>query len=204
MARECGARFYMDATQSAGALALDLERIGPDMCAVDPYKWLLAPNGAAFFYVSPDLRERLEPQVFGWRSDRNWRLVEDLSAGSPKLPESAERYEGGMLNFPSIYALGESVRLILETGIDHIEPRVLALADATADTLENLGALVAHRHTNIISARWENGAAARIHDALKKRRILVSARRGALRVSPHFYNDQSDLETLQTAIADTL
>jgi selenocysteine lyase/cysteine desulfurase len=204
MAAGCGARFYVDATQSAGALAIDLERIGPDMCAIDPYKWLLAPNGAAFFYVSSALRDRLEPQVFGWRSDRNWRSVEDLSIDSPNLPESAERYEGGMLNFPSIYALGESLGLILETGIEDIQQRVLRLANAAADVLEGLGAAVAHRDTNIISARWESGTAARLRDALKARRILVSARGGALRVSPHFYNDQSDLETLQTAIADTL
>jgi selenocysteine lyase/cysteine desulfurase len=204
MARQCGARFYVDATQSAGALAIDLEQISPDMCAVDPYKWLLAPNGAAFFYVSPALRERLAPQVFGWRSDRNWRSVEDLSADSPNLPDSAERYEGGMLNFPSIYALGESVGLILETGIDHIERRVLGLANATADILESLGAVAAHRNTHIISAKWENGAAARIYDFLRERRVLVSARRGGLRVSPHFYNDESDLEILQTALADAL
>lgn len=203
LAKEAGALFYIDATQSAGALKIDLAKIGPDMCAVDPYKWLLAPNGAAFFFVSPALRSRLEPQVFGWRSDQGWRGVDDLSAAAPRLTAAAERYEGGMLNFPSIYGLGESVRLMLEAGPDRIEQRVLSLSERAAEILEELGGSIAHRNTNIISARWESeGAAGRIRDGLEQRRILVAARRGALRVSPHFYNDESDLAKLRAAVAE--
>ncbi len=203
LAKEAGALFYMDATQSAGALRIDLAQIDPDMCAVDPYKWLLAPNGAAFFYISPALRRRLEPQVFGWRSDAGWRGVDELSAGAPQLSAAAERYEGGMLNFPSIYGLGESVRLMLEAGPGRIEQRVLTLSEMTADILESLGASIAHRETNIISARWESeDTAARIRDGLDGRRILVSARHGALRVSPHFYNDESDLAKLKSAVSE--
>ena len=203
LAREAGALFYIDATQSAGALTIDLAKIAPDMCAVDPYKWLLAPNGAAFFFVSPELRSRLEPQVFGWRSDEGWRGVDDLSAAPPRLPAAAERYEGGMLNFPSIYGLGESVRLMLEAGPDRVEQRVLSLSQRVAEILEETGGVIAHRNTNIISARWESeGAAGRIRDGLEQRRILVAARRGALRVSPHFYNDESDLAELRAAVTE--
>ena len=48
------------------------------MLAVDGYKWLLCPNGATFFYVSPELRRTLRPSVIGWRSDQGWRSVDQL------------------------------------------------------------------------------------------------------------------------------
>ena len=76
------------------------------MLAVDGYKWLLCPNGATFFYVSPELRRTLRPSVIGWRSDKGWRSVDELHHGAPQMPEAAEKYEGGMLNFPSIYGAG--------------------------------------------------------------------------------------------------
>lgn len=204
LAKDAGALLYIDATQSAGALTLDLAAIQPDMCAVDPYKWLLAPNGAAFFYISPELRERLAPQVFGWRSDKGWRGVDSLSAAAPELPDSAQRYEGGMLSFPSLYGLGESVRMILETGPEAIEARVLELASRAADILGRFGATIQHRCSNILSARWDGRDASAIQRGLNDRRIISSARHGGLRVSPHFYNDESDLAALEAALRKIL
>ena len=74
-AREQGALLYVDGTQSLGALQFDVRAVQPDLYAVNGYKWLLSPNGAAFMYVAPALRERLEPQAVGWRSHRAWREV---------------------------------------------------------------------------------------------------------------------------------
>ena len=62
--------------------------------------------------------------------------VDDLHHGIPQLPEGAERYEGGMLNFPSLYAMRESVRMILEIGPERIERRVLELAGMAADVFQ--------------------------------------------------------------------
>ncbi len=65
-----GGLFYVDGTQSVGALQFRIPEVQPDMLAVHGYKWLLSPTGAGFMYVSPDLRQALEPNVMGWRSDR--------------------------------------------------------------------------------------------------------------------------------------
>ena len=116
LAHQAGAAVYIDGSQSLGALQFDVRAVQPDMFAVDGYKWLLCPNGAAFFYISPELRKALPPAVIGWRSDRGWRSVDDLSHGVPEFPDGAERYEGGMLNFPSLYGMAESVRTFLEIG----------------------------------------------------------------------------------------
>src|SRR5580700_11399477 len=125
LVRRTGALLYVDGTQSVGALRFDVAAVKPHMLAVDGYKWLLCPNGATFFYVEPELRRTLRPSVIGWRSDIGWRFVDELHQAGQRLPETAEKYEGGMLNFPSIYGAGESVRMMLEVGPEHIERRVL-------------------------------------------------------------------------------
>ncbi len=200
LTRAAGALFYVDGTQSVGALRFDVGEIKPDMLAVDGYKWLLCPNGATFFYVSPELRLRLPPSVIGWRSDRGWRSVDALHHGAPKMPDGAERYEGGMLNFPSLYGMRESVRMMLEIGPERIERRVLELAETTAEILRGSGATIVSGNTNIVAAHWPGRDASLIARTMQEERIVVAARHGKLRVSPHFYNSEEDLEKLETRL----
>jgi cysteine desulfurase / selenocysteine lyase len=204
VAHQAGALLYVDGTQSVGALRFDVAEVKPDMLAVDGYKWLLCPNGATFFYISPELRRRWRPPVMGWRSDKSWRSVDQLHHGAPRLSEAAEKYEGGMLNFPSIYGAGESVRMILELGPDRIENRVLELAGMAEQILRSCGASVRNPNTNIVAAHFPDHDAGVIAKRLRESRIMVAARHGNLRVSPHFYNTEADLEHLEEALSRIL
>jgi selenocysteine lyase/cysteine desulfurase len=194
--RERGVLFYVDGTQSVGALEFDIARVQPDVFVVNAYKWLLSPNGAAFVYVQPELRKTLPPNVVGWRSDSGWRRVDQLNHGAPQFSDSAEKYEGGMLNFPAIYGMGASVQMMLDIGPAAIERRVLALAATTRKVLREAGATILHEDSPIVLACFEGHDASRLARDLKERRILVSARHGNLRVSVHFYNNEDDLEKL--------
>jgi cysteine desulfurase / selenocysteine lyase len=198
--RSRGILLYIDGTQSVGALRFDVRRIQPDMLAVHGYKWLLSPNGAGFFYIAPQLRERLQPNVVGWRSHRDWRNVDNLHHGVPELSDTAERYEGGFLAFALLYAMEASVDLILEIGPEAIEQRVLELAAAARGILRELGASAADNNSQIVAARFENRDVSALARALKEQRVLVAARRGQLRVSPHLYNNEQDLEVLERAL----
>ena len=84
--RARGVLLFIDGTQSVGALRFNAAHVQPDMLAVHGYKWLLSPNGAGFFYIAPQLRDRLQPNIVGWRSHRDWRNVENLHHGVPELP----------------------------------------------------------------------------------------------------------------------
>ncbi|MDE3197402.1 MAG: aminotransferase class V-fold PLP-dependent enzyme, partial [Acidobacteriota bacterium] len=201
LVKNAGALLYIDGTQSLGALRFDVAKVRPDMFAVDGYKWLLCPNGASFFYISPELRERLEPAVVGWRSDRGWRKPEELNHGMPQLPEGAERYEGGMLAFPVLYGMAECVRMFLEVGPAAIEERVLSLAAQTAAILKDSGARIRHEGSNIVAAHWLDRDASSLARGLESQGIAVAARHGNLRVSPHFYNNREDLDILAAALA---
>jgi cysteine desulfurase/selenocysteine lyase len=195
-----GGLLFVDGTQSVGAVRFDAARVQPDMLAVHGYKWLLSPPGAGFVYVHPSLRARLVPMVAGWRSHRDWRNVDNLHHGVPEYSDDAEKYEGGGLPFSLLYAMRASVQMLLEIGPDAIEDRVLDLARQTREMLRGLGAQVEDYASPIVAARFDGQDVSALTRHLKDRRVIVAARKGALRVSPHFYNDESDLETLRDAL----
>jgi len=199
-----GALLFVDGTQSVGALQFDVRGVRPDMLAVHGYKWLLSPNGAGFFYIAPELRERLQPNVIGWRSHRDWRNVDNLHHGVPDLPDEAAKYEGGSVSFALLYAMEASLDLMLGVGPDAIERRVLDLAAKTREVMCRLGATVAPYASPIVAARFENRDVSALARALRDQRVLVAARRGHLRVSPHLYNNEQDLEVFEPALRSLL
>jgi selenocysteine lyase/cysteine desulfurase len=197
---------YLDGTQSLGALQFDVSRIRPDLFAVDAYKWLLSPNGAGFMYVSPELRERLAPAVIGWRSHSGWRNHENLHHGAPQFASEAEKYEGGMLPFALLYAMDAVVEMMQAMGPERIERRVMELAAKTQDVLRAAGAVLPadsspYYDSPIVTARFAGRDAPAIARELQARKVLVAARHGNLRVSPHFYNDEADLSRLADALS---
>ena len=205
--RERGVHVFLDGTQSIGALRFDCQESQPDFLAVDAYKWMMSPNGAAFLYVNPKARAWLPPNVIGWRSDRDWRSVESLHHGTPRLVDTAEKYEGGMLAFPSLFAMDASLRLLEEIGPELIEERVLSLADEIRRGVSSLGGEpVALPDRSLISQivlmRLPGCDSSVMVEQLESQRIHLSARRGYLRISPHFYNDEADVGNLLDALKE--
>lgn len=203
--RRRGILFYVDGTQSTGALRFDVSRIQPDLFAVHGYKWMLCPNGAGFMYVSPVLRERLQPNIIGWRSDTRWRTPESLHHGAPEFSSTAEKYEGGMLTFSVLYAMRAVIEMMLEIRPEAIEARVLELAAKTREVLRASGARVLcdelpHHDAQVVCARFADRDASAVAKQLASQKVLVAARQGMLRVSPHFYNNEDDLDRLAAAL----
>jgi selenocysteine lyase/cysteine desulfurase len=202
------ALLYVDATQCLGALTFDGAAVRPDFLAVNGYKWMLAPNGAAFYAVSPALRAQLAPQVIGWRSHFDWRNVNNLHAAAPVFAEAAERYEGGMLDFPSLYALEAAVDMLFELGPEQVERYVLELNETLRAALRRVPGVTLYSDefpatgpTPITSVHFAGREAGALAARLKaEHNILTSARCGRLRVSPHFYNDENDIDRLLAAL----
>ena len=203
-AREHGAVVFVDGTQSIGALAFDVRETPVDALAVHGYKWMNSPTGAGFLYVSPQLRERLPPNAAGWRTHHAWREVDNLHHGSPVLKTSAEKYEAGGLPFPLLYAMEASVEMMVEIGTEAIEERVLSLAASARDRLRRLGAEVLENGSQIVAARFRSHDSSVLARELRERDVMIAARHGRLRVSPHFYNNEDDLERLEEEIGRLL
>ncbi len=204
IAHNRGARVFVDGTQSAGVLHIDIRKLQPDMFAVHGYKWMCSPTGAGFMYVSPDLRAVLRPSTVGWRSHHDWRNVDNLHHGSPVLGDSAQRYEGGGLPFGLLHAMAASIDWMLEIGPDTIERRVLNLAASARERLRDLGAEFDNESSQIVAARFPGQDPSRLARELNARRVVVAARHGYLRVSPHFYNNEADLDRLEIELRAVL
>jgi len=202
--RDRGIALYVDGTQSVGALPFDVRTVQPAMLAVHGYKWLLCPNGCGFAYVRPDVREWLPANVIGWRSHHDWRNVNNLHHGRPQPSPRAEKYEGGMLTMPLIYALEASAGLQLELGPANIEKRVMELAGRLREILLGAGAVVPDYGSQIVTACFPGVDASALQRRLEARNVHVSARHGALRVSAHFYNDEEDLARFREILAQSL
>ncbi len=202
--RERGVLLYVDGTQGVGALRFDAAQIRPSMLAVHAYKWMLAPTGAGFMYVDPELRPALRPNVIGWRSHKTWREVDNLHHGRPEFSDAAEKYEGGMIPFALLYALQASVDMMLELGPEAIESRVLSLADGVRRVIRNCGGEARSEPTPIVAGQFGDADVSAVARELKSRRVVVSARHGNLRVSPHFYNNDADLERFEQELKRVL
>ncbi len=197
--------FCVDGTQSVGALTMDVEKIQADVMYLHGYKWMLCPTGIGFAYFHPSVREWLEPSIYSWRSHRDWRQVDHLHHGVPELPDAAMKYEGGIQNFSGIYAMEAVLDLIGEIGAADIEARVLDLAEKTRQVLRSRGGLLLsdrqpHYDSPIVSAQFPGVDMSKLAVELRRRKIAVAARKGNLRVSPHFFNNEADLEKLDEAL----
>lgn len=199
-----GVPLFLDGSQSAGALTFDVRETPVDVLAVHGYKWLMSPTGAGFMYVSPAFRKKLPPNIIGWRSHHDWRNVDRLHSGTPEFKDAAEKYEGGGLPFHLLYAMEASVDWMLEIGPDVIERRVLDLANSIRAMLRGFGAEVHDTSSQIVIAGFPGLDASAVARALREQKVVVAARHGRLRVSPHFYNDEGDLNRLETALKSLL
>jgi selenocysteine lyase/cysteine desulfurase len=160
-------------------------------------------------YVSPRVREWLPPAVIGWRSHGGWRNHDNLHDGVPEFKGEAEKYEGGMLTFAVLYAMAASLEMFLDIGPAAIESRVAEITGKTRSILREAGASLRsdkypHYDSPIVAAGFEGRDAPAIARQLQERKVVVAARHGNLRVSPHFYNDESDLERLAAALKATV
>jgi selenocysteine lyase/cysteine desulfurase len=159
-------------------------------------------EGCGVFFCAARMLERLEPRALGWRSVTDNR---DFDRYHLKLQPSAGRFEEGTPNTPGIFALGAALDLVLELGVDAIAGRVLALADQLADGLRARGAqLLSPRGpgetSGIVSFRLESEPPERTAARLRAAGLFVVVRRGGVRASPHYYNEEAELERLLAAL----
>jgi cysteine desulfurase/selenocysteine lyase len=184
----------VDAIQSLGMVPMDVKAFHIDFLSADAHKWLLGPEGIGIFYCSNGLAGRLSPPLIGWKSVRN-----ELAFDRPEflLKTNCLRFEEGSMNLLGIFGLGAALDLLFEVGIEQIEQRVLDLGDLILQEAEKRG----YRALTPV-ARHERGGnitvsgdfdPARVRDALREKRIMVNARGGGIRVSPHFYNIEEEI-----------
>ncbi len=202
LCRQHDVLFCVEAIQSLGVLPLDVRRCGVDFLAADGHKWLLSVEGCGLFFCARHRVESLTPRVVGWRSVTG---NDDYDRYHMELQPGAGRFEEGTPNTGGIFALGAAIDLLRELEIEKIEARVLALTDRLALGLSERGARILSprgeaERSGIVSFVLPPEAPEQTTARLRERGVVVATRRGGVRASPHFYNDESDLEALLSAL----
>jgi selenocysteine lyase/cysteine desulfurase len=198
-----GVALFVDAIQGLGPFTLDVRRTPIDFLAADGHKWLLGPEGAGILYVRRDWIERLRPIGVGWHS-----VVGSFNspANEFRLKPNAQRWEGGSFNMPGLQALGASVSLFLELGPEAVSRRILERAQAVRELARSAGWVVSgsprpEDQSAIVALECEGVDPDAVAKLLRNEGVIVSCRRGKLRISSHLYNDDSDLGRLQDGLA---
>ena len=192
-ARRVGAILSIDATQALGRCPVSLE--GVDYLMASSYKWLLAPHGLAVVYLSPALRERLQPAGVGWYSVANIFTPERFERY--ELKPGAECLTGGMPNFTSIYGMREALRFLLDAGVQRISEDLSPLVHRLREGLSGMGLELltpagAEYASGIVS--FAHPQAETLGVALERSGVVVWAGDGRVRASLHLYNDAGDVD----------
>jgi selenocysteine lyase/cysteine desulfurase len=200
-----GGYLCVDAIQSVGTMPVDVQEVGVDFLAADGHKWMLGPEGAGFFYCREDLCEKLHPAVVGWM---NMVDATDFANYRFQVQPDARRFEPGSYNVPGLLAMGASIELLLEMGLERIWQHIEA---NTARLVEGLTA----KGYRIFSPREEEDersaivifeppetapAPEKIIQQLAQQQIHIVTRAGRLRASPHFYNTADQMKQLVDAL----
>jgi len=206
----CRARqvlFFVDAIQQLGALPVDVTACHIDFLAADAHKWLLGPEGIAPFYSSGRGRAELTLRQQGWHMFENpW----DFERDDWTPADSARRFEAGSPNSTGQAALSASVGLLLEYGMERVGARVLQNTDYLLERLGRLKGLQVlsrsepGRRSGIVSFRSEAIPARHLYRELGALGTTCAVRGGAVRLSPHFYQDEKMLETFMDQLTGLL
>ncbi|MCS6884482.1 MAG: aminotransferase class V-fold PLP-dependent enzyme [Acidobacteriota bacterium] len=208
--RFCRAReilFVLDAIQGLGALKLDVEAACIDAFAADAHKFLMGPEGLGILYLSDRAMQKVTPSIVGWMSVKDWWRCfdEDFKYRMELLP-NALRFECGTPNTLGAFGAEAAVQLILEVGPQKIEDYLLDLCAYLSTRLQEIGfeIVAAPRNrkeaSSIVCCKHKVLSAENLCRQLEREKIITAYRCGSLRISPHFYNDQSDIDRLIAAL----
>ena len=213
-ARERGIPVLLDAAQTAGTVRIDVEEMGIDLLACPGHKGLYGPQGTGFLYISPKVE--LRPIIFGGTGSRS-----DVEVMPDFLPD---RYEAGTLNTPGIAGLSAGVEYILATGRDTIRAHEVSLCGRLIEGLSGIPGVVvygvsdASMRASVVSFNVEGvdpGAvgdrldsdfdiAARVglHCAPDAHKAIGTFPRGAVRLSPGYFNTESEMDVAVEAVRE--
>jgi len=201
MAHEHDAYLVVDAIQSVGTMPIDAKRDDIDFLAISCYKWLLSPPGAGYLYVKDELIEKFEPPLVGWASV-NQEIFETTDVWDiyeMPLAKTASRFEAGTPSFLGFTAANTAMRMLLDFGVENIQKRILHLTDHLIEKVKELGFKLQtpeekHHRSGIVNFKIDQPQ--KTVDKLRKKGIVVSARANGMRVSPHFYNTEEEIDKL--------
>ncbi|MCX7702486.1 MAG: aminotransferase class V-fold PLP-dependent enzyme [Planctomycetota bacterium] len=195
VARKNEAYLVLNLNQVAGSFKVNLREADADFACFTGVKWLCAGEVMGVLYVRRQLLDAFTPPVFGWRSVQE---PYDMDNRNIVPVDSCRRFELGNIPLPCVFALDEAIKFYEEVGAKRVEDRTLYLSKKLAESLIEAGYSVvtpyeeAKHRSGIIYFEVED--AKEVVERLGRMGVIVSYRRGGVRASIHYYNNEEDIE----------
>ncbi|MCE9680098.1 aminotransferase class V-fold PLP-dependent enzyme [Shewanella sp. AS1] len=184
----------IDVAQSAGVLPIDLTALAPDFMIGSSVKWLCGGPGAAYLWLHEDHIDACQPKDVGWFSHEN---PFEFDIHQFRYHPSALKFWGGTPSVAPYAIAGHSIDFFAKLGVEVVRQHNQQQIDKVAAVLgEQFVSPRAHERrsgTMILQFGERQGA---VMQALEQAKISVDQRQSGIRVSPHIYNDDSDIASL--------
>jgi selenocysteine lyase/cysteine desulfurase len=196
-AKAKGAALLVDATHDAGVRPIDVKTLDPDFLIFPTYKWVLGPYGRAFMYVAKRRQNGVPLEQIS--ASRKAVSAEDtVYFRDTAYVDGARRYDMGERDhFISLEMAAVGMEMMAGWGNEPIVARLSMLTDRLADGLANSGVRVLDkklRAPHVLSLQFPQGMAEDLPKKLAAENVYAAPRLGRLRISPHVYNDEEDVE----------
>ncbi|HYM21241.1 MAG TPA: aminotransferase class V-fold PLP-dependent enzyme [Candidatus Kapabacteria bacterium] len=193
--------FCVDAIQAFPYLPIDVERSQIDFLSCGAHKWLLAPEGVAFIYVSKEMQSLIHQSSMGWTTVKN--AMNPFDFDLDRIRDDASRYENGTMNYPAIAGLKASLEFIEEFGYKEAERRTVMLSGMIVDECYKHGVDVLTSSNPV-----ERGGIAAINidkaesvfERLEKASITAALRAAKIRFSPYFYTTEEEIKKAMSVL----
>lgn len=204
-AHSVGALVMLDAYQSVGAYPLDVSALKVDFLAGGTLKWLCGGPGVGFLYVRPDLAETFEPRLTGWLAHEEPFSFDN----SPmRYASGAYRFQSGTPVIPALYACQAGLDIITEIGVERIRKRSIEMTTKLLELADQRGWKTttprdSAERGGTVAIDLPDGLA--IATELNAQDYLVDYRpKAGVRISPHFYNTDRELDEVIDKIAEII
>ena len=204
-AHKVGAHVVLDTFQSLGSVPVDVQALDVDFACGGVLKWLCGGPGVGYLYVRPDLGRKLQPKFTGWFAHQN---PFGFEIGSTRYSEPPFRFMNGTSHIPALEAARPGLKIIAEVGIDRIREKSKRQTSRLIDLASSHGWRVnsprnSENRGGTVSIDMPDAEA--VCGELIKRDILVDYRpKAGVRMAPHFYNKDEELETAIAAVEEIL
>jgi len=204
-AHKAGAHVVLDTFQSLGTVPVDIQALNADFACGGVLKWLCGGPGVAYLYVRPDLGSKLEPKLTGWFAHQN---PFGFEVGPTRYTDPPFRFMNGTSHIPALEAARPGLKIIQEVGVETIREkskrqttRLIQLAEKHAWRVNT--PRDPEKRGGTVSIDMPD--AQEVCKELLKRDILVDYRpKAGVRMSPHFYNTDEELDVAINAVEEIL
>jgi selenocysteine lyase/cysteine desulfurase len=202
-AKTVSSYLVLDLSQSLGALPVDIDSIQPDFAVSVGYKWLLGPYGLGYMYVSKKWQEEGEPLEYSWLTKKGSEDFSVLTNYVTEYRTGARKFDMG--EFPQLNLIPMAIaglEQVLNWKINYIQTKIKKLTDKIIDYKKKTGIFDANNESagHITSIPVNTAYINDLKNKLQNNNIVISFRASSIRVSPHLYNDEGDIDKLLSCL----